>query len=101
MSEDKCRDCDSTGVFYQIEGTPCHCVLDGWIIVNRISQIPEGQYQVLLEGVLFGSRIHTIQRWDKNMGIVAGRFAYNVPKILAYRELPAIPEALLGGEVEC
>ncbi|AUR86211.1 hypothetical protein NVP1084O_004 [Vibrio phage 1.084.O._10N.261.49.F5] len=98
MSEENCRDCDSTGVFYQIDGTPCHCVLDGWVIVDRISQIPEGTWQVVLKDKLYGSRIHTINRWDKNMGVVAGRFAYDAPKILAYRELPDIPEALLGGE---
>ena len=24
-----CRDCDGTGLFYQIEDCPCHCVTSG------------------------------------------------------------------------
>lgn len=27
--EDICRDCDGTGLFYQIEDCTCHCQMDG------------------------------------------------------------------------
>jgi len=54
-----------------------------------------GVFQVLLERALFGSRVHSAQQkgWQKNgrdVLIVSGALADNVPRVVAHREPPSV-----------
>lgn len=36
----ECRDCDGSGLYYQIDGTPCHCIF--WALVEKKAKlVPE------------------------------------------------------------
>lgn len=63
----------------------------GWISVKAHKNIPIGNWLFALEKAIGGEVIHTGNKNEKFI-IIAGKFSWDVPNIIAYMPLPNPPQ---------
>ena len=61
-----------------------------WVLVDGIKKVPVGTWLVYLEQSLHGSKV-VAANVNENTSIVGGYFAFDAPKVLAYRVQPLAP----------
>lgn len=61
--------------------------LNAWIPVDGFEKIPKGKWLVQLEREAMFALIHTANV-GKNMTTIGGQFAFDLPKVVAYKSLP-------------
>ena len=58
-----------------------------WITVDGYENLPDGEWLVEVEKSIYRMKIHTAYKGPK-MCFVAGHFAFDQPKVIAYRSIP-------------
>ena len=58
-----------------------------WVSVDGYKEVPKGLWLVKMEKDLCGSEIHVMKNHG-NIAVVGSVFAFDAPKILAYKEIP-------------
>ena len=60
-----------------------------WIKVDGIEEVPKGNWLVELEKESAYHTIHSAHISEKKgLSVIAGRFGFDMPKVIAYRKLP-------------
>lgn len=65
--------------------------MDKWTRVNGYKELPVGNWLVLLNKEVFGSKIQ-VAAVHPNMVTVSGHFAFDVPMVIGYMALPSETE---------
>lgn len=70
--------------------------MSDWIKLEKQSDLPEGDWLVLLEEERLGLMMHTASKSNLKSGgqllVIGGNFHFDMPKITYYQKLPEPPK---------